>query len=207
MPQPRQGYSVFPIILMGNCARAAPRVRSRPGAPLVNVCHRLSRVAAASAALLGALALACAQPSERRVLGATETIHVPEAGIDLLAVVDTGAYRTSIHATAVEVEDPAPSMRDNVGKRISFRIANERGRAQRITSTVADVEPVRTSHGTEWRYIVPLRLRWKDVEKEVHVNLRDRTPMTYKLLVGRDWIRGFLVDVERNAVEAPPDPG
>jgi hypothetical protein len=40
------------------------------------------------------------------------------------------------------------------------------------------------------------------VEKEVQVNLRDRTPMAYKLLVGRDWIRGdFLVDVSRNPVD------
>ena len=32
------------------------------------------------------------------------------------------------------------------------------------------------------------------------MNLRDRSPLRYKLLIGRDWIRGdFLVDVDRNA--------
>ena len=159
------------------------------------------RRSAAALLLASATALACAQAPAALVLGATETLHVPEADLDFLAIVDTGAHRTSIHALDVRIEDPAPDMQQNVGKRISFRVVNEAGRARRITSTVSAVEPVRTSHGAEWRYVVPLRLRWRDVEKEVLVNLRDRTPMSYKLLVGRDWIRGFLVDVERNSLD------
>jgi hypothetical protein len=146
-------------------------------------------------------ALACAHDRDAHILGATETIHVAEAGLDFAAVIDTGAYRTSIHALDIRIEDPVAEMRDNVGKSISFRVANEAGRARRITSTITAAEPVRTSHGTEWRYVVPLHLRWNDVEKEVQVNLRDRAPMSYKLLVGRDWIRGFLVDVGRNSVD------
>jgi hypothetical protein len=148
-----------------------------------------------------ALALACAHAPGARVLGATEVIHVSEAGIDFTAIIDTGAYRTSIHALDILVDAPGVEMRDNVGKPISFRVVNEAGRGKRITSTITAAEPVRTSNGTEWRYVVPLRLRWNDVEKQVQVNLRDRTPMSYKLLIGRDWIRGFLVDVERNAVD------
>jgi len=157
--------------------------------------------------LLAATASGCRVPpllraGDERVLGATEVIHLTEAGLDFLAIIDTGAYRTSIHALDVRVQDPAPRMRDNIGRRVEFLVVNEAGRSRRISSTITDAEPVRTSHGTEWRYVVPLRLRWRDVEKEVQVNLRDRTPMAYKLLIGRDWIRGdFLVDVERNAVD------
>ena len=152
-----------------------------------------------AAALLGC---AGAPPDAPRVLGATEVIRVGEAGLDFRAVVDTGAYRSSIHALDVRIEDRAPRMRDNVGKSVSFRVVNEAGEARRIVARVADVEPVRTSHGAEWRYVVPLRLGWRDVEKVVQVSLRDRSAMTYKLLVGRDWIRGdFVVDVRRNAVD------
>jgi hypothetical protein len=154
---------------------------------------------------LAAIALAstgCASAREARVLGATERIHLVEADLDFLAVIDTGAYRTSIHALDIAIQDPAPRMRDNIGRRIAFLVVNEAGRSRRITSTITDAMPVRTSHGTEWRYVVPLHLRWGGVEKEVQVNLRDRSPMAYKLLVGRDWIRGdFLVDVDRNAVD------
>ena len=154
-----------------------------------------------AAVALACTALACTHAAGTRVLGATEVIHVTDAGLDFTAIIDTGAYRTSIHALEIRIDAPHPEMRDNVGKPISFRIVNEAGRGKRITSTITAAEPVRTSHGTEWRYVVPLRLRWNDVEKEVQVNLRDRTPMSYKLLIGRDWIRGFLVDVERNAVD------
>lgn len=146
-------------------------------------------------------ALACAHAPGARVLGATEVIHVSEAELDFTAIIDTGAYRTSIHALDIRVDAPGGEMRDHVGEPISFRVVNEAGRSQRITSTITAAEPVRTSHGTEWRYVVPLRLRWNDVEKQVQVNLRDRTPMAYKLLIGRDFIRGFVVDVERNAVD------
>jgi hypothetical protein len=155
----------------------------------------------AGIALLG---LSCAGAGARgaHVLGATERIHLVEADLDFLAVIDTGAYATSIHALDIAIEDPAPRMRDNIGRRIAFLVVNEAGRSRRISSTITDAIPVRTSHGTEWRYVVPLHLRWGDVEKEVQVNLYDRSPMAYKMLIGRDFLRGdFLVDVDRNAVD------
>lgn len=153
---------------------------------------------------LAALALGCAQTpalAPLPVLGATESIRVMEAGLNFRAVIDTGAHGTSIHALDLRIEDPAPKMADNIGKVVSFRVANEAGVDKRVRAIIADLTPVRTSHGTEWRYEVPLRLRWQDVEREVWVSLRDRTPMSFKLLVGRDWIAGFLVDIQRNPVE------
>jgi len=144
---------------------------------------------------------AAASPPAAPVLGASETIHVVEAGLDFRAVIDTGAWRSSIHALDLRIEDPAPRMEDNLGKLVRFRVANERGQVRRVRAVISDLVPVRTSHGTEWRYVVPLRLRWGGREREVQVNLRDRTPMSFKLLVGRDWIAGFLVDVERNPIE------
>lgn len=162
----------------------------------------LIRCATVKSCAAAILAVSCVSAQDSRVIGATEQIHLVEADLDFLAVIDTGAYRTSIHALEIEIQDPAPRMRDNIGRRIAFLVVNEAGRSRRISSTISDAMPVRTSHGTEWRYVVPLRLRWGDVEKEVQVNLRDRTPMAYKLLVGRDWIRGdFLVDVSRNPVD------
>lgn len=149
-------------------------------------------------AIVAAVAAGCLGPAPA-TLGATERVHVREAGLDFLAVVDTGAHRSSIHALDLRIPEPADEMHRNIGKRVEFRVANERGQSRRIATTIADVRAVRTTRGSEWRYIVPLHLSWQGVEREVLVNLRDRTPMTYKLLVGRDWIRGLLVDVRRNS--------
>jgi hypothetical protein len=137
-----------------------------------------------------------------RVVGATEFVHVEEAGLDFLARVDTGARTSSLHAVDVEIEDPAPRVEDNVGHAIRFRVVNERGESALISSVIVDVVGVRQALGTELRYAVPLHLTWRGIRRELRVNLRDRSAIDHKLLVGRDWIgRGFLVDVERNPAE------
>ena len=201
MPAAGEGYLHYYGMKIRIIPSAPDAVRSAPVvSPSMPVPRPLPRALRLVALGCAALCLACAHPGAP-VLGATEVVHVAEAGLDFTAIIDTGAYRTSIHALDIRIDDPRGDMRDHVGQPISFRVVNEAGRSERITATIAAAEPVRTSHGTEWRYVVPLRLRWNDVEKEVLVNLRDRTPMSFKLLVGRDWIRGFLVDVRRNAVD------
>ena len=137
-----------------------------------------------------------------RVVGATEIVHVEEAGLDFLARVDTGARTTSLHAVELTIEDPAPRVEDNVGRKIHFRVVNERGESARISSVIVGVVGVRQALGTELRYAVPLHLTWRGTRRALQVNLRDRSAIDLKLLVGRDWIgQGFLVDVERNPAE------
>ena len=102
----------------------------------------------------------------------------------------------------LEIEDPAPRVEDNVGRNIHFRVINERGESARISSAIVGVVGVRQALGTELRYAVELHLTWQGTRKKLLVNLRDRSAIDHKLLVGRDWIgEGFLVDVKRNAAE------
>jgi hypothetical protein len=160
---------------------------------------------AAGVLLLALLASGCAlalggEPRAARVIGATEVLRVEAAQLDFLARIDTGARTTSIHALDLEIRSPAARAEDNVGREIRFRISNERGEAAQLSSEIAGVVRVRSAQGSETRYAVPLDLSWNGVRKRVLVNLRDRSSMDYKLLVGRDWLRGgFLVDVDRNA--------
>ncbi|PTN11981.1 RimK/LysX family protein [Nitrosomonas aestuarii] len=114
------------------------------------------------------------------------------------ARIDSGAKSTSIHAIDIEVEDAAESMEENVGKQVSFTIVNEKGEQWSMSRRISSVTKVRNSQGVEYRYNVPLRIGWNKINKTIDVNLRDRSRMTYKLLVGRDWMkREVVIDLEQ----------
>lgn len=185
--------------------RDVPRQSARASRPVPTAVGRLARAARWGFALVPALATAACvfapgyHVRTAQVMGATEVVRVEQAGLDFVARIDSGAGSTSIHALDVQIEDPEPAMRDNVGKRVRVLVENERGRARWLESVIAEVTYVRNVHQTDARYTVPLDLVWNGTEKRVHVNLRDRTPMSYKLLIGRDWLDDdFLVDVSLN---------
>ena len=119
-------------------------------------------------------------------------------GTVFLARIDTGAARTSVHASGIVVEGGGADMAEDVGKTIRFVLTGEDGAARPMSAVIASVQRVRNSQGSETRYGVPLKISWKGVEKTVEANLRDRSDMDYKLLIGRDWLEGTaLVDVGR----------
>lgn len=73
------------------------------------------------------------------------------------------------------------------------------GKSRKIETRVASVVKVKTSEHSEYRYVVPLLMKWKDSEKIVLVTLNDRKNMKYRLLLGRNWLHGdFIVDVDIN---------
>ncbi|RKF14328.1 hypothetical protein DBZ36_16850 [Alginatibacterium sediminis] len=158
-----------------------------------------------------------AQASETSTVGALEMIQVEEAQLEFLTRIDTGAASTSIHAinlrlesgdeiidqdgmSEAELQDKVkPEMESHIGQKLVFSTENEKGVETEVKAVISDVIGVRNSQGKEYRYKVKLDLRWQDDHKEVAVNLRDRSKMEYKLLIGRDWLEGdYLVDVERN---------
>jgi len=139
--------------------------------------------------------------AHKQVIGATAVIQVEEVEIDFIARIDTGARTTSIHALNFNIANEAPTKEENIGKEISFDLFDAQGKATRLTATIKDVTKVRNAQGVEYRYQVPLTLKWKDDSRPLMVNLRDRSAMTYPLLIGRDYLRGMLVDVDRDTGE------
>jgi len=135
----------------------------------------------------------------KKTVGATEVIRVVEANLDFKARIDTGARTTSINAQNIRVENPSPNKKENIGKKISLDVVNGRKERRHLETTIVGALEVRNAQGVETRYQIPLTLDWQGIDKTIKVNLRDRSAMTYKLLIGRDWLSGdFVVDVEVN---------
>lgn len=133
--------------------------------------------------------------SHKQIVGATEVIFIENANLRFKARVDTGAKTSSIHAERIEVDLSG----DPRGKSISFYVVTKEGRSRKIESRVSSVVKVKTSEQSEHRFVVPLIMNWNGSRKTVLVTLNDRSSMEYRLLLGRNWLRGdFIVDVDKN---------
>lgn len=140
--------------------------------------------------------------AEKFVIGETAWIEVGGVPFNYLARIDTGASTTSIHAIDVKVADASVNPDENLGKMVTFRTLNRNGKSGVLTLPIVKVSTIINTQGTEQRYIVRLPIAGGGVRKEVKINLRDRSKMTYKLLIGRNWLsKDFLVDVDMKADE------
>ena len=127
----------------------------------------------------------------KRVIGQTVQVEIPEAGLDFLGRVDTGAASTSVHAESVHVE----------GGKVRFDLINRAGERVTLRKPVAKTHLVRNAERSEERVYVELTLSHDGVSKRVLANLNDRAGLTYALLLGRNWLENdFVVDVSREAV-------
>lgn len=138
---------------------------------------------------------------EKSVVGQVETIRVHELEMDYQARIDTGAATTSIHATDVQVigeDSDSDDMRDHLGEMVKFTSVNEKGEKATYKGKIIKVSKIRNAQGVERRYAVKMDLGWNGEHKRVAVNLRDRSKLDYKLLIGRNWLSGdYLVDVDK----------
>ena len=136
----------------------------------------------------------------KTTIGETAWIGVEGVPFPYLARIDTGARVTSMHAMNLTIEKGSDTARENIGKKVSFQTRNRDGKSMTIIAPIVEVSTVKNSQGVEQRYVIELLLSWKDIQKKVAVNLRDRSRMNYKLLIGRNWLsKDFLVDVDIKA--------
>ena len=135
--------------------------------------------------------------TEKQIIGAVERLQIKDAGLEYLARIDTGARTTSLHAIDLEIEDDEGDYLKNVGKQATFTTINEQGKKSILQKPISDITKVNNAQGIEYRYMVKIDIIWKEQRNRIDINLRDRSSMKYKLLIGRDWLSGdFLVDVE-----------
>ena len=145
--------------------------------------------------LPGAL-LAGSPCTDKKIIGQECWTRVEELGLDFLARVDTGSTTTSLHATNIVVAGGSSDPIENIGRRITFQTVSTTGESRKMTAEIARIQTVVNAQGREKRYMVWLTLTGGGISKKVLINLRDRSHMRYKMLVGRDWLADdFLVDV------------
>lgn len=106
----------------------------------------------------------------------------------IIARTDTGAASTSINATNIKVHNNANKMTNNVGKIIDFDITNNKKEVKRLSATITQVIEVTNAIGSEYRYKVAIKIQWQNKIQMLNMNLKDRTNLTYKMLIGRDWL-------------------
>lgn len=137
--------------------------------------------------------------SKKKLIGEQAKINVKEAGLIFKTRIDSGAVQTSMHAVDIHIEDEDKvNMKNNIGKKITFTTANEKNKQRTVTTRVYGTSYIRNAQGEETRYTVMLNIGEPGSEHIVRVNLRDRSKMGYKLLIGRNWLQGrYVVDVTK----------
>lgn len=131
-------------------------------------------------------------PEEKLVIGRREWIALPLLGVPVLhGKIDTGAYRSSLHAEQVETFELEGE------EWIRFVTHSQDGKDVHCESKIAFRKRVKSSTGeAKERFFIKTRFRTPGgLEWPVLMSLADRSEMTFPLLIGRRALSSrFVVD-------------
>lgn len=132
------------------------------------------------------------------IIGWREWLSLPDLGIPRIkAKIDTGARSSSLHAYEIErFEQHGSSL-------VRFKVHPVQRRDSVTVVCVAevhDVRSVRSSSGEATdRIVIQTPVRWMGESWTVDLTLADRSEMGFRMLVGREALRGrMLVDPGRS---------
>lgn len=119
------------------------------------------------------------------------------------AKIDTGARTSSLHAIDIETFDQAGS------KHVRFKVHPIQRSQKRLIlcqAPVHDVRLVRSSSGlASERIVIVTTLCWHGKRWPIDVTLADRSQMGFRMLIGREAIRGHaIVDPTKSFVGGVP---
>lgn len=133
---------------------------------------------------------------EKVLIGRIEWVSLPELKIKHKARIDTGAKTTSMHAVNIEEVEQRGELF------VRFQTTDSDGKLFQIVRKVDTTQKVSNTAGfISKRYVIKEKIRMGNIEREVLINLNDRSKMDYKFLIGRNVLLGrFIVDVARSHV-------
>ena len=132
------------------------------------------------------------------IVGWREWVALPDLCIPFIkSKVDTGAKSSSLHA--IEIETYTKDDTEYVRFVVPPYQRSDRG-AVTCDVPLHDRRVVRSSSGeAAERYVIQTVVRWKGRAWLVDVTLADRTKMAFRMLLGRETLRGrVLVDSDQS---------
>lgn len=133
---------------------------------------------------------------EKVLIGRVEWVSLPDLKLKHKARIDTGAKTTSMHAINIEEVEQR-------GERfVKFQTVDAEGKIVELVRKIGTTQRVSNTSGfVTRRYVIKEKIKMGNIEREVMVNLNDRSKMEYKFLIGRNVLLGrFIVDVARSHV-------
>lgn len=133
---------------------------------------------------------------EKVLIGRVEWVELPELKLKHRARIDTGAKTTSMHAVNIEEVEQRGELY------VRFQTVDDDGKKINLLRKVDTTQKVSNTAGAVTkRYVIKEKVRMGPMEREILINLNDRSGMDYKFLVGRNLLLGrFIVDVARSHV-------
>ena len=143
-------------------------------------------------------------PEPLLVIGWREWLSLPQIRIRRIkAKVDTGARSSCLHAPTIETFQ----IDGQLHVRFSVQpIQRNKDFTVTCEAKVHDQRLVRSSNGeASERYVIQTSAKWLDQSWPIELTLADRSEMGFRLLLGREAIRGkMLVDSARSYLGGKP---
>lgn len=133
---------------------------------------------------------------EKILIGRIEWVNLPGLKLKHKARIDTGAKTSSLHAINIEEVEQRGELF------VRFQTQDSEGKTVEVVRKVDMTQKVsNTSGSVTKRYVIKEKIKIGNIEREVNINLNDRSRMDYKFLIGRNVLLGrFIVDVARSHV-------
>lgn len=135
---------------------------------------------------------------EKRIIGSIETVDLPELGLyNIFAKVDTGAETSVLHCEDFEVFEKDGHR--YIRCYITGHPEDDTSEVLQLTFPIHRERVVKSSFGqAETRHIFLTKVKLFDNLYTIKLSVRDRSSMSYPMLLGRNFISGkFLVDVSK----------
>lgn len=133
---------------------------------------------------------------KKLVIGSLEKCDLPQLGIEELHIrVDTGAKTSSLHVDNIEefTKDDALWIAFDIHPDVY-----DIDEVIRKKAKVVDIKKVKSSTATKQRrYVIHTKITMANKSWTIRLTLTDRSKMTYRMLLGREAMKGrFVVDPE-----------
>jgi hypothetical protein len=136
-----------------------------------------------------------------QIIGRSEPVTFVDVDlVDVPAKIDTGAYRSAIHASSIKI-----NVVEGV-ELLTFKLlSGHKGWDKGVTVTTKDfdITSIENSFGQkESRYVITLRVKIGSKIQKTTFTLADRSKKTYPILIGRRTInKKYLVDSNASNID------